>query len=392
MGGWPEVALESVCDINVGRTPSRHEKSYWENGIHPWVSISDMTRARYISKTRECISEKARTECNMKPVPEGTVLISFKLSIGKVSFSEKEMFTNEAIAALPIIDSQQLDPHFLARALEAIDFNGVGNRAVMGLTLNKASLKQIKIPLPPLEEQKRIAAILDQADDLRRKRQHSIDRLNQLGQAIFHEMFGDLEANSHNFPMAPLHELIKVQGGYAFKSDVFQEEGSPVIRISNIDGVNVDFQKAVRIAPENVGKGRAFTVSEGELLIAMSGATTGKTGIVPNFSGSAYLNQRVGKYIILDNKNISICFLTNLVRSEYYQKRILDQAWGAAQPNVSSNQLVSFAIPLPPIFIQNRFTDIMNGISDVKIASDLEIKRSEALFASLQHRAFWGDL
>ena len=258
--------------------------------------------------------------------------------------------------------------------------------------ISKPDIADFEIPLPPLEEQKRIAAILDQADDIRRKRKYAIERLNQLGQAIFHEMFGDLDANSHNFPIVSLDKLIKVQGGYAFKSDVFEEEGAPVIRISNVDGVSVDLKKSVRIAAENVGKGRSFTISEGDLLIAMSGATTGKTGIVPKFSGTAYLNQRVGKYIVLDKKNLTSNFLVNLVRSEFYQKRILEQAWGAAQPNVSSNQLVSFAIPLPPIGIQNRFSECMNALSDVKFASYGELSRSEALFASLQHRAFAGEL
>ncbi|GGZ94116.1 restriction endonuclease subunit S [Novosphingobium arvoryzae] len=324
-------------------------------------------------------------------VKEGDLLLTLSGSFRAEFWTGPDALLNQRI--VKITPKSDIDRNWLMHSLRGAlaQIEAMGRHALVN-NVALSDLRQMQLSVPPLEEQKRIAAILDQADDIRHKRQHAIDRLNQLGQAIFHDMFGDLDANNHNFPIVALDKLIKVQGGYAFKSDLFGEDGDPVIRISNIDGESVDLEKSVKIAPENVGKGRSFTISEGDLLIAMSGATTGKTGTVPKFSGTAYLNQRVGKYIILDNKNISANFLVNLVKSEFYQKRILDQAWGAAQPNVSSNQLVSFAIPLPPICIQNRFSECMNGLSDVKSANYAELERSTSLFASLQHRAFTGQL
>ena len=389
MGGWPEVALESVCEINVGRTPSRHEKSYWENGIHPWVSISDMTRARYISKTKECISEKARIECNMKPVPEGTVLISFKLSIGKVSFSDREIYTNEAIAALPIIDLQQLDPHFLARALEAIDFNDVGNRAVMGLTLNKASLKQIKIPLPPLEEQKRIAAILDQADDLRRKRQHAVDRLNQLGQAIFHEMFGANEEIS-NAPLGEIADLKRGPFGGALKKEIFVTEGFKVYEQGNAINKNYLYGKYF-IDHRKYKEMASFSVEPNDLIVSCSG-TLGQTYRIPHEAPEGIINQALLRIRVKDDV-VSSRYLESFFMSPQMQLLFSGFARGTGLQNfppMSEVRLIN--VPLPTMEKQLEFFQRMDQIGDVKGNVSRVVADIDSLFASIQHRAFTGKL
>jgi type I restriction enzyme S subunit len=157
---WTSKSLGSLCDINIGRTPSRACGEYW-GGSHPWASISDMGRAKYLSKTKESITDFAIEQCNMRKVEPGTVLFSFKLSIGKVSIVEKPLCTNEAIASLPIKHPDELHRDYLYHALKIIAGRISGNRAAKGETLNKSSLALIKIPLPPINEQLRIASALD---------------------------------------------------------------------------------------------------------------------------------------------------------------------------------------------------------------------------------------
>ena len=385
--GWPQVTLDSVCEINVGRTPSRHEKSYWEDGIHPWVSISDMTRSRSISKTKEYFSEKARTECNMKPVPAGTVLMSFKLSIGKVSVTEQELYTNEAIAALPVIDPQRLDRHFLVRALEAIDFNDVGNRAVMGLTLNKASLKQIKIPLPPLEEQKRIAAILDQADDIRRKRQHAIDRLNQLGQAIFHEMFGGVGDEQAKWLHAPLNEICDLVRGSSprpkgdpkyFGGDV------PRLMIADItrDGMMVT-PKIDSLTEAGAKKSRPMAA--GSVVMAVSGAV----GLPAILAKDACIHDGFVGFRNLSDKILPEFFYWFLSVS---RRKNRSQGTGAIWVNLTTDQVRRFSVPLPPLKIQHEFSNCMDEVSSNMSNMRHSQDALRRLLTSLQHRAFTGQL
>lgn len=185
---WPTVALSDVCEINVGRTPARANPAFWGPG-QSWLSIADMNQGRLIQHTKEQITQLAAKACKL--VEPGTVLLSFKLSIGKVGIAARPVFTNEAIAALPIKRPDLLHTEYLAYALDALDLGHGSNRAAMGATLNKAKLREIQIPLPPLVEQRRIAAILDEADALRAKRRQTLALLDDLTQSIFLDMFGN---------------------------------------------------------------------------------------------------------------------------------------------------------------------------------------------------------
>ena len=168
---WPSAALGEVCDVQIGKTPARSESAFW-GGDHVWLSIADMNQGRALATSAEGVTDKAVRDLKLRSVDPGTVLLSFKLSIGKVGIAQCPMFTNEAIAHLPITDPR-LDRDYLYWTLKTIPSTGGADRAAMGATLNKSKLKQIEVPLPPLEEQKRIAAILDAADNLRTKRRQA---------------------------------------------------------------------------------------------------------------------------------------------------------------------------------------------------------------------------
>jgi len=176
------VALGELCRITVGRTPARAAPEYWGQG-HPWLSIADMNQGLSIRSTKEQITELGATRG--RQIDPGTVLLSFKLSIGKVAIAAIPLYTNEAIAALPIRRPAQLDTKYLLRTLQAMDLSTGSNRAAMGATLNQKYLSSVEIPLPPLPEQRRIVAILDQADNLRTKRRQVLAHLDTLTQFIY---------------------------------------------------------------------------------------------------------------------------------------------------------------------------------------------------------------
>lgn len=184
------IPLNTICDISIGKTPARKEKKYWGNG-YSWLSIADMNNGKFLSETKEQITHEAIKECNMKLIPEGTLVMSFKLSLGKVGITSKDLYSNEAIAAFKIKKTDTVSREYLYHALRNINLKVDGVRAVKGLTLNKAKLKNLQIPLPPLSTQKKIADLLDTADALRQKTQAIIDHYDQLAQSLFLEMFGD---------------------------------------------------------------------------------------------------------------------------------------------------------------------------------------------------------
>jgi type I restriction enzyme S subunit len=251
----------------------------------------------------------------------------------------------------------------------------------------------MRIPLPPLPEQRRIAAILDKADELRAKRRAALKRLDELTQSIFLDMFGDPATNPKGWPEVKLGEVVKVVGGYAFKSEDFAEKGNAIVRISNLTGDGIDVSDVARIPDSKLGKGSDFIIQPGEILIAMSGATTGKLGVVPlELSESLYLNQRVGVYRIRDADRIQRDFLLGFLRSSFYQRFLWKLASGVAQPNVSGWQLESAVLPLPPITLQEEFARRFSAIEMLKADQRNSQAEFDMLFASLQHRAFRGEL
>lgn len=156
-GEWKPKRLGDVCQIAMGRTPSRINQSYWGKG-HPWLSIADI-KEKYTFNSSEEITEQGAAI--MAVVPKGTLLMTFKLSIGRLTFSARDIYTNEAICSF-----QQLseDGEYLYYALAMVEFSLYGKQAVKGYTLNKQSLKSILVSFPSISEQRAIAEVLSDMD------------------------------------------------------------------------------------------------------------------------------------------------------------------------------------------------------------------------------------
>jgi len=143
-----------------------------------------------------------------------------------------------------------------------------------------------------------------------------------------------------------LGDVLKLKGGFAFKSENFIKKGIPIIRISNFNNNDVDVSEAVHYPKDSDDKYKEFLLKDKDILIAMSGATTGKIGIVNKQNLPCLLNQRVGKFEI-NNKNLDRGYLLLFVKSIGFQKKVLSVAGGCAQPNISGKQIESIKIPLP---------------------------------------------
>ena len=158
--GWEWVRIGDIVSFNIGKTPNRKNSAYWENGIYPWVSISDMEHGKVIFNTKQKVSQIGVDECFKGMLsPKGTLLMSFKLTIGKMSILGMDALHNEAIVSIyPYIDEMKL---FLFKLLNGFELTSGTKDAIMGKTLNSKSMKNILIALPPLNEQKRIVEKLD---------------------------------------------------------------------------------------------------------------------------------------------------------------------------------------------------------------------------------------
>ena len=159
---WKTVKLGDLVDISIGKTPVRNNLKFWDkekNTNNVWISIADLTKLKnnFVEDSKEYISDEGAKL--FKPVPANTLIMSFKLSIGKLAITSKEVRTNEAIASLPIKDDREICKEYLLFYLQSLDWDSLAGNdiKVKGKTLNKAKLKEIFILVPPLKDHKPIA-------------------------------------------------------------------------------------------------------------------------------------------------------------------------------------------------------------------------------------------
>jgi len=166
--GWTTKRLGELCDIELGKTPARAVAAYWDpdrRTENVWLSIADLQRAerKFATDSKEYLSELGAALC--KPVQCGTLMVSFKLTLGRLAFAGRTLYTNEAIASLVILDERLISKEFLYWYLLGFDWHkaGEGEEKIKGVALNKALLRELVVHFPPLPEQRRIVDLLDRA-------------------------------------------------------------------------------------------------------------------------------------------------------------------------------------------------------------------------------------
>ncbi len=252
-----------------------------------------------------------------------------------------------------------------------------------------------KIPLPPLPEQRRIAAILDQADEVRQKRQQAIEKLDQLLQATFIDMFGDPVSNPRGWELVSAKNVLKIQGGYAFSSTDFSKSGIPVVKIGNANKLGFSTEKFDFIIPQYPEKLKQYELRSGDLLMSLTG-TVGKddygniTEVTDDYE-LYYLNQRVAKLEV-----INTLFSKNYIRYFFSQSSIkaliTKNNRGVRQANISNSDLYELDIPLPTKAQLDKFDSFIQSINEMKRYSKIQLISSNKLFFALQNQAFNGTL
>jgi type I restriction enzyme S subunit len=271
-----------------------------------------------------------------------------------------------------------VDVDYLAHALKNKDVR----RHLSGSTrdkLTKAGACQIEIPLPPLEEQRRIAAILDASQKLQSLHRLRIDGLFGLRQSMYQQLF----ALPGSEPL-PLSSLAKITSGYAFKAADFCEQGVHVIRMSDLSGEDVDLASSALVPAEVIENLERFELFEGDILLGMSGSL-GKLGIVPCIPAGArvFLNQRVAKISLLPSSPISRELLVEAIKSKEYIGHLERCAAGVAVRNVSSTQMLDFLIPVLTEEEGQAFSTGCRTVSAQILRSEHCIAQSRELQASL---------
>ena len=164
----------------MGKTPSRNNPNYWNTKDNKWISIADLSKCeKYITDTKEHISNSAVKESGISQIPPNTVIMSFKLSIGKTAITKDAIYSNEAIMAFKDKQTIELLPDYIYYLMSSQKWDEGTNKAVMGKTLNKATLSKIKINVHNISEQRRITKKLDKVLFIINKRKQQLEKLDE---------------------------------------------------------------------------------------------------------------------------------------------------------------------------------------------------------------------
>ncbi len=189
--GWVTQNLEDLAEISIGKTPSRDKDELWDRDKRTknvWVSIKDLDQ-KFVNDSAEYISDSAVRNAHVRLVEKGTILLSFKLTIGKVAITNRDLFTNEAIAALRLKRDRLIDREYLYHGLHFWNLISDVDQAVKGVTLNKAKLHKIRCTFPSsLEEQRQIAAILTAVDDAIEATKALIEKQRRIKQGLMQDL------------------------------------------------------------------------------------------------------------------------------------------------------------------------------------------------------------
>lgn len=383
--------LSKLLDISIGRTPSRNEPSYWGKGHH-WVSIRDLN-SKVVTETKEQITDLAVTNARCKVVKKGTLLFSFKLTIGKMAFAGCDLFTNEAIAAFAIKDEKELHPGFLYYALQSATYGG-SNQAVMGKTLNSKSLAEIKIPVPPLDDQIRISDLLGKVEGLIAQRKQDLQQLDDLLKSVFLEMFGDPVRNEKGWKIDSLGSYGSFKNGLNFGKG----ESGVTVRYLGVGDFKsksaLDDFDSLGFIELNELPAADYFLHDGDLLFVRSNGNRELVGrcmaVYPGTERVTYSGFCI-RYRITD-VSLLATYVAHLFRSAAFRRVLFQGGQGANIQNINQQILSGLPIPIPDEGLQNQFAVIVEKVEALKFRYQQSLTDLEALYRALSQQAFTGEL
>ena len=330
-------------------------------------------------------------------VRQGEYLIGMDGEFNLARWQSDQALLNQRVCKIDGL-SKDLDRHYLAKFLPIL-LKKIEDETPF-VTVKHLSVKKLneaEIPLPPLAEQKRIAAILDAADALRAKRRETLAQLDTLLQSTFLDMFGDPVTNPRGWEVKTLKEGVSSFEGGRNLMPIEKERGDGV-RVLKVSAVTSGEYRPDESKPFSEGEvvEESHMVKQGDLLIsrANTSALVGAVCYVWQTEGCEMLPDKVWRFVWTLPRRIEPLFMLHLARSCYFREQLIQRATGTSgsMKNIGKTKMLNIPIPLPPLPLQRRFAAIVESAEQQKTRLRAHLTELDILFASLQDRAFKGAL
>ncbi len=367
---WPEVSLGEVCEFKYGKSLPEEKRAggsiavFGSNGI--------------VGRHNE-------------PLTDGpTIIVGRKGSFGEVHLSPDPCWPIDTTYFIDL-SVTTTDLRWLAYRLKGLGLTRL-NKAAAVPGLNREDAYRQKLKLPPLAEQRRIAEVLDRAEALRAKRRAALAELDSLTQSLFLDLFGDPVTNPKGFPNVSLASLVReddtINYGVVQPGDDL-EEGVPLVRVGDLIDGSVRHSELKRIAPSIEAAYKRSRLRGDEILVSC----VGSIGVVAlaNESVKGFNIARAVARIPLAESTDRL-FMAAYLNTDFVQRYFTNELRTVSQPTLNIKQITETTVVLPPIALQQEFARRVGAVEKLKTAQRTALAEQDALFATLQHRAFRGEL
>jgi len=390
---WNWVKASECIDVRDGTHDSPKPV---ESGGIPLVTSKNLVNGQIDFKTCTQISIDDHNSISKRSaVDDGDILYAMIGTIGNPVIVKKERdFSIKNVALFKFKDERVLNKyfyHFLNSSFAKQQFKKKARGGTQKF-VSLGNIRDLDIPLPPLPEQKRIAAILDKADAIRRKRQQAIELADEFLRSVFLDMFGDPVINSKNYPTFKLGDLCDdVFLGLTSKVDYVDDgSGYPLIRATDIRGGVLSFEKAKYISKEQHKKlTKNHLTKPGDLLVSKSG-TLGTCAIVRD---TREFSTYESIFTVRPTPHLmTTLFVMYLIKSKSFNKKLLENQVGGAVKHLNLKMFRDFVCPLPPLVDQESFGEIVQRSVDMNQRLLASWNSADEIFNSLSQKAFSGEL
>jgi type I restriction enzyme, S subunit len=400
VSAWKTASLGEIFDIARGGSP-RPIQDYitdGEDGVN-WISISDASASdKFITETKKRIRPEGVSRSRM--VKPGDFLLTNSMSFGRPYI----MGTSGCIHDGWLVLSSKhgdVDQDYFFHLLGSDFIYAKFTKLAAGATvknLNIDLVSGVEVNFPPLEEQRRIAAILDQAETLRTQRRQALAHLDTLTQSLFLDMFGDPVANDRGWPMAAVSDFVAgFESGKSLVADD-EDDSTSVFRVLKVSAVtSLEYKpEQSKAVPSDYVPPKSHIVRAGDLLFSRANTTEliGATAFVAATPDNLLLPDKLWRFVWHQPTRTAPLYVRHLFQQPKFRQEIGQRASGTSgsMKNISHEKVLSIRVGNPPLTLQQTFATRIQAIEALKATHRTALAQLDALFASLQQRAFAGEL
>lgn len=383
------LKISDFARVVTGGTPSTMKKEFWDGGTIPWLNSGELNQD-ILTLSSNYITEQGLRSSNAKMMPPDTVLVALTgATTGKVGYLTFEACANQSVSG--ILPSPNHHPkylyYFLLSQRKKILGDSYGGAQKH---ISQSYVQNIKVPLPDLPIQKKIAAILDKADSLRQKDKQLLEHYNKLAQSIFYDMFGDPIRNEKGWDKPPFGSIGESRLGKMLDSKK-QNGGAkyPYLGNSNVKWGLIDFSNLKEM--EFTDDERIeFQLKDGDLLIC-EGGEVGRCAIWRNEQPNVYFQKAIHRVRLHSER--AMPEYVQFVFQHYGQHNgFKDFVTVATIAHLTGIKLRQVPVPVPPIELQRKFSTLIQNVLHQRKKAEENLIKTESLFQTLLKKAFKGEL